>query len=188
MKTVLKVGQKINIYRPSLIDGNVGYGVATISNPSGEAELEGIATLVRIVRKNHACIPPFETWIVKFDDDEEPVRRDIHVRLPQTAGMASSLARSPEGRNLLAFAAAAGLSDDWADPSGHGVTAWVNGNVLNNGVGAVELAGRQVNDELLVHLECAGAKVILNLNTLLALASSYVRQQYDIATEAVQNL
>ena len=102
--------------------------------------------------------------------------------------MLSSLARSPEGRNLLLFMASAGLSDDWADPTSHGVTAYVNGKILDNAIGAVELVnGRQVNEEILVHLECANSKVILNLNTLIALASRYIRQQYDVAAEAVQN-
>lgn len=168
MKTILKRGQRVEILRPFA------------------SAVEGTATLISSVRKCHTNIPPMETWIVKFDDDEEPVQRDIAVRLPQTSGMSSSLARSPESRNLLAFIAAAGLSDDWADPSGHNVTAWVNGKILNNEVGAIELAGRQVNDEILVHLECPGAKIILNLNTILVLASSYVRQQYNVATEAVQ--
>ena len=176
MKTVLKVGQRVDIYYREARD---------ISN---EAELEGTATLIKLVRKNHMCIPPFETWIVKFDDDDEPVQRDINVKLQQVFGMSSSLARAPESRNLMAFMAASGLSDDWADPSGHGVTAHINGKVLNNEFGAVELIGsRQVNDEILVHLECTGAKLILNLNTLLVLASSYIRQQYDIAAEAVQH-
>jgi hypothetical protein len=125
-------------------------------------------------------------WVVKFEDDETPVERDITIRLPKTSGMSSSLARSPEGKSLLAFMAAAGLSDDWADPSGHGVTAWINGKVLNNEIGAVEIKGRKVNDEILVHLECPKEKITVNLNTLLILASSYVKLQYAIATEAVQ--
>ncbi|MFA5767454.1 MAG: hypothetical protein WC919_06015, partial [Candidatus Paceibacterota bacterium] len=63
MRTVLKRGQRVDIYRPAVM-GTV-------------AEIEGAATLIQLVRKNHTSIPPFETWTVKFDDDEEPVQRDI---------------------------------------------------------------------------------------------------------------
>jgi hypothetical protein len=102
--------------------------------------------------------------------------------------MASSLARLPENKNLLVFMAEAGLSGDWVDPAGHGVVAHFSGKTLNNEVGAVELAGsRKINEEMLVHLEHGKSKVILNLNTLLVLASSYVRQQFNVAAEAAEN-
>lgn len=168
MKSVLKKGQQVEIKKPS-------------------GETEGIATLVAVVRKSHTAIPPFETWVVRFDDDEEPVQRDIPVKLPQVAGMASSMARLPESRNLLAFMAEAGLSNDWIDPTNNGVTAHISGKVLNNEVGAVELVGRKINEEMLVHLEHGKTKIVLNLNTLLVLASSYIRQQFNIAAEAVRN-
>lgn len=179
MKTILKAGQQENIYRPAL-----GAGDFPIT-------LEGRATLVKLVRRCHTAKQPYETWLVKFEDDDTPVSRDIVVNLPNY-GMASSLARSPECINLLEFMENAGLSNDWADPCGHGVVAYVTGRVLGNDVGAVELAGsRKINDELLVHLECtkdsdANSKIILNLNTLLVMASNYIRQQYDIAAEATQ--
>jgi hypothetical protein len=170
MKTVLKVGQKVDIYE----------------RVCGKPALEGTATLIKLVTKNHNTIPPYETWIVDFDDDGEPVQRDIRVSLPQASSMASSLARSPEGKSLLTFIS--GLEDGLADPKSNGVTAYVSGKVLGNEVGAKELAGNnQVNDELLVHLECRDEKVILNLNTLLILASSYIRQQYGVVTEAIEN-
>jgi hypothetical protein len=172
MRTVLKRGQRVDIYRPSIVGVN--------------AEMEGAATLIQLVRKSHTSIPPFETWTVRFDDDEEPVQRDIPVKLPQVTGMASSLARLPESRNLLAFMAAAGISNDWVDTSG--ITAYTSGKVLSNEVGAVELAGsRKINEEMLVHLEHGKTKIVLNLTTLLVLASSYIRQQFNIAAEAVEN-
>jgi hypothetical protein len=172
MRTVLKRGQRVDIYRPAVM-GTV-------------AEIEGAATLIQLVRKNHTSIPPFETWTVKFDDDEEPVQRDIPVKLPQIAGMASSLARLPESRNLLAFMAEAGISNDWVDTSG--IAAYTSGKVLSNEVGAVELAGsRKINEEMLIHLEHGKTKIVLNLNTLLVLASSYIRQQFNIAAEAAEN-
>ena len=178
MRTVLKVGQRVDITR----EESTGCGYQSTM-------FEGKATLVKLVRKCHTAIPPFEIWIVKFDDDEEPVQRSIPVKLPSVSGMSSSLARAPESRNLLAFMAAAGLSDDWTDPSGHDVTAYVSGKVLSNDVGAVELtSNNRINEELLVHLEHPGAKIVLNLNTLLVLASGYVRQQFDMAAEAVKNV
>ena len=173
MKSVLRRGDWCSVYKKQ-------------QTPSEHLELEGKAQLVSLVRLCHTSNPPSEVWVVKFEDDETPVERDITIRLPKTSGMSSSLARSPEGKSLLAFMAAAGLSDDWADPSGHGVTAWINGKVLNNEIGAVEIKGRKVNDEILVHLECPKEKITVNLNTLLILASSYVKLQYAIATEAVQ--
>jgi len=170
MRTVLKRGERVEISKV------------------GSVETEGIATLMQLVRKSHTAIPPFETWIVRFDDDEEPVQRDIPVKVPQVAGMASSLARLPESGNLLAFMAEAGLSSDWIDPAGHGVTARVSGKVLNNEVGAVELAGsRKINEEMLVQLEHGKTKLVLNLTTLLVLASSYIRQQFNVAAEAAEN-
>jgi len=165
MKSVLKSGQQVSINQPT--------------------GLEGTATLIKLVRKCHASIPPFETWTVKFDDDEEPVQRDIPIKLPPVTGMASSLARLPESRNLLAFMAEANISNDWVDTSG--VTAYVSGKVLNNEVGAVELAGnRKINEEMLVHLEYGKTKIVLNLATLLVLASSYIRQQFNVAAEATE--
>ena len=174
MRTILKKGEQVKIFHP----------------PSGTfpARQEGTATLIKLVRRNHDSVPPTEVWLVRFDDDGEVVERTIPVSI-SLPGMASSLARSAESKNLLAFMASAGLSDDWADPSGHGVTAWVSGKVLNNEVGAVELAGnRQVNDELLVHLECPEAKLVVNLNTLLVLATGYIRVQYSVAAAATQYL
>ena len=169
MKTVLKKGQKVEIRK-----------VCT-------GELEGKAVLVALVKKNHSYTPPFETWMVKFDEDDEPMERDIRVKLPHSSGMASSLARSPESKSLLTFMSDADLSDDWVDPRGHGITAYVTGKVLSNENGAVEVVGRnKANDELLVHLEHGKTGIVLNLNTLLVLASSYVRLQYDVATEAVE--
>jgi hypothetical protein len=176
MKTVLKVGQKVDIVREESAWGGQQSNM-----------FEGKATTVKLIRKNHTAIPPFETWMVKFDDDEEPVQRDIRVKLPQAPGMSSSLARSPESRNLLAFMAAAELSDDWMDPSGHGITAYVSGKVLSNEIGATELVNGRINEEMLVHLEHNKAKIVLNLNTLLVLASGYIRQQFDMAAEVVQN-
>jgi hypothetical protein len=182
MKTALKVGQKVNIFKL--------WSAITFPNDdltNRPPLCEGVATLVKLVRKCYSAVRPFETWIVKFDDDEEPVERDIAVRLPQPSSMASSLARSPESKKLLAFMDITGLSDDWVDPVGHGVVAHVNGRVLNNAVGAVELSGdNQINDEILVHLEHSEYKVVLNLNTLLVFATRYIKQQFDIATEAVQ--
>jgi hypothetical protein len=100
--------------------------------------------------------------------------------------MASSLARLPESRNLLAFMAEAGISNDWVDTSG--IAAYTSGKVLSNEVGAVELAGsRKINEEMLIHLEHGKTKIVLNLNTLLVLASSYIRQQFNIAAEAAEN-
>ena len=173
MRTVLKRGQRIDICRPFYM------GTGT--------EIEGAATLIQLVRKSHTSIPPFETWTVRFDDDEEPVQRDIPVKLPQVAGMASSLARLPESRNLLAFMAQAGISNDWIDPAGNGVVAHVSGKILNNDIGSAELVGRKINEEMLVHLEHGKTKIVLNLATLLVLASSYIRQQFNIAAEAAEN-
>lgn len=180
LKTVLKVDQKVEVFK-SLFE------CETLDGPP-KYILEGTATLVKLVCKHHNTIPAYETWMVKFDDDGEAVQRDIRVKLPPTSGMASSLARSPEGKSLLAFMVETGLSNDWADPSGHGITAYVNGKVLNNEIGASEFAkSNQINDEILVYLEHGQTKVILNLNTLLVLASSYVRQQYGVVAEAIEN-
>jgi hypothetical protein len=125
MRTVLKSGQKVEILKPlALLESKC------FTCP---ADLEGIATLIKLVRKCHTAIPPSEVWLVKFDDDDEPVQREILVKLPQTtSGMSSSLARSPESRNLLAFMSVAGLSDDWIAPAERGVTAHFSGSVLVN--------------------------------------------------------
>jgi hypothetical protein len=180
MKTILKSGQRVEIFQSDI--SKLDFPIPLVAN------LEGTATLVKLVERHHTAARPYETWMVKFDDDEEPVRRDIHIKLPYMAGMSSSLARSIESRNLLTFMTCAGLSDDWADPNGHGVTAYIGGKILDNAVGGVELSGsRRINNEILIHLECPKSKIVVNLNTLLVLASSYIRQQMDVATEAVQD-
>lgn len=181
MKTILKSGQRVEIFQSDI--SALDFPIPLVAN------LEGTATLIKLIKRCHMAAQPYETWLVKFDDDEEPVQRDIQVKLPYMAGMSSSLARALESRNLLTFMASAGLSDDWADPDGHGVTAYVSGKVLDNAIGAVELSGnRHVNNEILIHLECSKAKMVVNLNTLLVLASSYIRQQINVATEAVQDV
>ena len=114
MKTVLRVGQKVDIHRVKLVESGI--------KPDG-TDIEGTATLIKLLQKSHTTNPPYETWLVAFDDDETPVERHIPVRLPQfqSYGMSSSLARSPVNRQLLEFMVAAGLSDDWAD------SAWIPG-------------------------------------------------------------
>jgi hypothetical protein len=179
MKTILKSGQRVEIFQSDI--SSLDFPIPLVAN------LEGTATLIKLVKKCHTAARPYETWMVKFDDDGEPVQRDIQIRLPYSSGMSSSLARAIESRNLLTFMSSAGLSNDWADPNGHNVTAYFSGKILDNAVGAAELSGsRRINNEILVHLECPNAKIVVNLNTLLVLASSYIRQQIDVATEAVQ--
>jgi hypothetical protein len=167
MKTILKPGQKVEIYKE---DGLI----------------EGTATLIKLVKKCHTADRPIETWFVRFDDDGEIIQRDISVKLISTPGMSSCLARSPEGKSLLTFMSMADLTDDWIDPKGHDVTAFVSGKILDNLVGSNELVGpNQVNEEILIHLEHSDTSIVINLNTLLVLASSYVRQQLDMADGVV---
>ena len=73
--------------------------------------------------------------------------------------MLSALARSPEGKSLVEFAEAVGLSSDWENPHGVGVVISISGRVLNNRVGARVLDGNKINDEVLVHLELSNATI-----------------------------
>ena len=186
MKSQLKRGRRVEIFRytPPLSQTDQPlFGART-------KELEGTAILQSLIRKYHDEKEPSEIWMVKFDEDDEPVQREILVEVqPKPSGMLSSMARSSEGKNLLLFMKTVGLSHDWSDPTGHGVTAFVNGQTLDNTVGASELtATGQVNCEILVHLEHKNIKIVVNLNTMLALASGYVRQQYGVAEEAIKGL
>jgi len=99
--------------------------------------------------------------------------------------MLSALARSPMGHQLLDFVAANGLPPDWEEPSRFGVSAFVTGRKLDNRLGANAVIQGSVNDEILVHLESPHGKCTLNLNTLLALATAFVEQQYNLAAVAV---
>lgn len=180
MKTVLKKGERHTIVKSGSL-----------------SVVEGIAELVKPISKNYGSNPPYEVWDVKFDDDEI-VRRMITVKLSPdeteqpkwmlggSCCMSSSYARSSESDALVKFMKAANISIDWADPVGHGITAWVTGNALSNEIGAIELNGKKVNNELLLHLEHNNEKVVVNLNTLLVLATSYIKQQYDVAKEALR--
>jgi hypothetical protein len=171
----LKRGSRVNVYK-WYQDGSIP-----------QTDLEGSAVLQTRIRKNYAAQPPYETWMVKFDEDEEPVQRNIQIDMQEeTAGMLSSLARSPDGRDLLMFMKITKLPEDWSDPIGHEVTAFVSGQVLDNSVGSAELTVTgKVNDEMLVHLQHSDTAAIVNLATILALAAGYVRQQYKLASEVV---
>ena len=172
MRSQLKRGCRVDIYQ----------------SPLAAMDFEGTAVLQSRIRKNYTSAPAYETWMVKFDEDDEPVERVIRVDLPEpSSGMLSSLARSPEGKSLLSFMRVTELSHDWSNPNRRGITAHFSGQLLDNEVGPIELTSTgRINDELLVHLEHRDTRIIVNLNTLLALASGYIRQQYDVATEAVQ--
>ena len=169
--------------------------VKIYKDPLEKTQFEGTATLLRRVNIGEVRTPipaECEVWEVRFDaDDEARVTRVIAIddKNAFTMSMLSAMARSPEGKSLLDFMVAAGLSADWEDPQGHDVSCDVSGRFLSNKVGPNVLDGSRPNNELLVHLDIDGPSThttTVNLNTILALASAYVRQQYGIAEEAVR--
>lgn len=90
------------------------------------------------------------------------------------------MARSPEGRALLAFQEANDLGATWDSPLESGVTARFFGEVLANGNPASTMLGRDVlNDEMLVVLRSPHGECVQNVNTLLAFACAYIKDQYD---------
>lgn len=95
--------------------------------------------------------------------------------------MLSSMARSPMGRNLLEFMDGSGLREDWEDPSGQSVSAWVTGRLLDNQAPANVIVEEEANEELLLQLKSPHGKCTVNVNTLLALAAAYIRREYVLA-------
>lgn len=100
-------------------------------------------------------------------------------------GMLSPLARSPMGRELIEFMEVAGINPDWDET---GVTAFVTGNVLDNqNVHTVTTANGIPNNEMLVHLTSKdGHTCVVNVNTLLALAAAFIREQFAKADDVLQ--
>ncbi len=94
--------------------------------------------------------------------------------------MLSAMARSPEGRALLAFKEANNLGATWDNPIENGVTARFFGEVLSNGNPATTLLSQnQLNDEMLVVLRSPHGECVQNVNTLLAFACAYIADQYE---------
>ena len=180
----LKRGQEIDIYK----------------DPFDKTMLEGRATLIK--RQPNTMVltgPPHEEWDVLFEDNESPVRRVIAIEDSKpsvdifTMSMLSAVARSPECKSLLEFMSRAGLTADWEDPPNHRVTASICGRVLDNRIGSNPMYGSKVNNEILVTLELKDESLreveyitTLNLNTILALASAYIKQQHEIAEAAIK--
>jgi len=174
MKSQLKRGQTVNIYK----------------DPFTKTQLEGEAVLQILVCRQYDQEPPSEVWGVRFMEDDLTVQRTIAVQLKSydsVMSMLSSMARSATGKQLLEFMKRAELPPDWEDPPGHNVTAYTSGIVLDNKVGPTELSGGRVNEELLVHLTLSDHKIVVNLNVVLALATAYVRQQYEVASKATKD-
>lgn len=174
MKSQLKRGQTVNIYK----------------DPFTKTQLEGEAVLQILVCRQYDQEPPSEVWGVRFLEDDLTVQRTIAVQLKShdaVMSMLSSMARSATGKQLLEFMKRAGLPPDWEDPPGHNVVAHTSGLVLDNKIGPTELNGGRVNEELLVHLSHQDYKIVVNLNVVLALATAYVRQQYEIASKATKD-
>ena len=92
--------------------------------------------------------------------------------------MLSALARSAACKQLVVFADASQLPEDWEDPGQSGVTAFISGYKLDQKVGSAEFSGDRFNEELLVHLRSPNVACTINLNTVLALATAFVRDQY----------
>jgi len=174
MKSQLKRGQTVNVYK----------------DPFTKTQLEGEAVLQILVCRQYDQEPPSEVWGVRFLEDDLSVQRTIAVQLKShdaVMSMLSSMARSATGKRLLEFMKKAELPPDWEDPPGHGVTAHTTGLILDNMVGPTELNGGRVNEEILVHLAHTDQKIVVNLNVVLALATAYVRQQYEVASKAAKD-
>ena len=101
--------------------------------------------------------------------------------------MLSALARSDMGEELLEFVRQSGLPDDWENPAAHSVEAHCTGRILDNKLGAIEVDGPRMNEELLVHLRSPAGRCVLNLNTLLAFATAYVAYQFDAVGRAIES-
>lgn len=91
------------------------------------------------------------------------------------SNMLSALARSPMGKSLINFIEVSNINEDWDEPK---VQAFITGNKLDNQKFNDILVEGGANDEILVHLQSDHGKCILNLNTILAFASAYVKNQY----------
>lgn len=90
--------------------------------------------------------------------------------------MISAVARSKESINLLEFADSNGLHDDWSSSHDEkGIRAMITGMVLDNKNSPSPISKGSVNTEFLVHLTGPAGKCVVNLSTVLALASAYIR-------------
>jgi len=90
----------------------------------------------------------------------------------------SSLARSPESENLIKFAIAHRITEDWESPE---LLCHVNGRVLSGTVSVGES-----DKELVVHISpVLGNKCSIHLSTLLALSTAYIKYQYEAVAMAL---
>ena len=92
----------------------------------------------------------------------------------------SSLARSPECEQLLRFALDHKVIDNWEHPP---LQCYVNGNVLS---GAIPV-GESESQELVVNISCLHhpKKCSVHLSTILALATAYIKYQYEAVAAAL---
>ena len=178
----LRRGQEVDIY----------------TDPFTKQQLEGRAILIKWHPSSAGDVPPHEIWDVQFEDNETPVLRTIATESKPsvdtyTMSMLSAVARSPECKSLLEFMSRAGLSTDWESPPDHRVTASIYGRVLDNRNGPALLDGSKPNEEILISLELRDESMrqvefgtLVNLNTIMALAAAYIKQQHEIAHAAVR--
>lgn len=91
----------------------------------------------------------------------------------------SALARSPECEQLLKFVLEHNVTDTWEHPR---MLCYVNGRVL-----AGETSVGEADTEMVVHIAHShlDSCCSIHLSTLLALATAYVKYQYDAVAEAI---
>jgi hypothetical protein len=101
--------------------------------------------------------------------------------------MLSSIARGTEGVALVKFANLHGLADDWHDagqppPGASPISVMVSGSRLDNIFGNLVMVDEgEISPEYLIHLGGNRAKCVVNLATVLAMATAYARQQIALA-------
>jgi len=91
----------------------------------------------------------------------------------------SSLARSPECELLLRFALNHGIPENWDAPQ---VSCYVNGRQLSG----ERPVGQLDSDELVIHLSWAEEGCVVHLSTVLALATAYIKFQYEAVAAALR--
>ena len=92
----------------------------------------------------------------------------------------SPLARSPECERLLKFALDHEVTDIWEHPA---IDCYINGHILSG----VNPVGELDSNELVVHIADAHGpdKCSIHLSTVVALATAYIKYQYEAVAEAI---
>lgn len=102
--------------------------------------------------------------------------------------LVSAMARGEEAKLLVEFEDLNRIQAGWSGASDRGIKAMVSGLILDNLNDAhiTEDDSHKLNKEILVHLSSPLGDCTVNLATVLAFASSYIREQHQIAVNSVR--